>query len=284
MNRQNQKSPSPLLYVAGAAAVVLLAVVFLTWLFAMRTETVEPGNELVIVDKPYFFGSKGVRDETLKEGRILLWRTSDVVSIRKTPLAIQVKFDDLSSQDSYLLDFESTIQFQIVDARRIVSDFGAKDWFSNNVQRQYMAIVREAVKKQTMTNMMSNPDTSTTVDNDITRQVEQLIIDSKLPIRILGVTLGRAKPNDNVLAQINLTAQQLQRNKTLVAATEAELQRAKEQTAKAAADNAYRNAIGMSPEQFIQLEAIKAYAGACERSDRCVVTPGMGTNVLVGGK
>lgn len=283
-NLNKMKNSGHMMAGLGGLIVIVLGTLLSIWMFAMRTETVEPGHELVIVDKPYFVGNEGVRDETLKEGRILLWRTSDVVPIRMTPQALQIKFEDLVSKDSYLLDFETTIQYQIIDSRRIVKDFGATDWFINNMQRQYMEFVRAAVKKETMANMMSDNATADRVDAEVTTAVMKLVEDAKLPIRVLGVSLGRAKPNPNVLEQINQTAQELQRHKTLAAATDAELQRAKEQTAKAAADNAYRNALGMDTTQFIQLEAIKAYSAACARSERCIVTPGMGTNVLITGK
>lgn len=284
MNERNQKVYMNKTIIAGGLSILLLLTLFITWLMFMRTETVEPGHELVIIDKPYFFGTSGVREDTLKSGRILLFRTSDVEPIRMTPLSYHVKFDDLSSQDNILLDFESTIQFQYTDARTLVSKFGAKDWFGNNLERQYMSIVREAVKQETMTHMMSDVATATRVDNEITKAVQELVIQSKLPLRILGVTLGRAKPNENVLLQMNETAAQQQRTKSLFAATIAEEQRAKEQAAKATADNAYRNALGMNSEQFIQLEAIKAYSIACQKSEHCIVTPGMGTNVLIQGK
>lgn len=280
--RKNFMSKKSIITIGTIVAIVLG--LFLTWLLFMRTETVEPGHELVIVDKPYFFGGSGVRDETLKNGRILLFRTSDVIPIRMTPQSAHVKFDDLSSQDNILLDFESTIQFQYTDARILVGKFGATDWFGNNLERQYMSIVREAVKKETMTHMMSDVETANRVDAEVSGALQKLVAESKLPLRILGVTLGRAKPNENVLLQMNETAAQQQRNKTLIAATEAEKQRALEQTAKAAADNAYRNALGMNSEQFIQLEAIKRYSEACASSANCIVTPGMGTNVLIQGK
>lgn len=147
-----------------------------------------------------------------------------------------------------------------------------------------MSIVREAVKKETMSHMMSDVDTATRVDNEVTKQLQELVAASRLPIKIIGVTLGRAKPNENVLLQMNETAAQQQRNRTLIAATDAENQRAAEQTAKARADNAYRNALGMDTDQFIKLEAIKRYSEACAKATHCIVTPGMGTNVIVQGK
>jgi hypothetical protein len=259
-------------YVIAALSVAALAIIgfVFTWIFFMHTEVVEPGQHGVIVDKPYFFGHSGVRDEVLKDGRILLFRTSSLTAVRMTPQGVQVQFDDLSSADNILLDFESTIQYQFTDAVSLVKNFGTQDWFAANVERQYMSIVREAVKKKTMTQMMSDVAAANDVDSEVTLALQKLVIESKLPLKIIGVSLGRAKPNANVLAQMNETAAQQQRKKTLIEAEAAEIQRKKEQVAKADADNAYRNAIGLSPEQFIQLEQIKRFSEACSKST-CVI-------------
>jgi len=200
------------LIVGGVVAFLAVLGFFLTWLLFMHTEVAEPGQELVIVDKPYFFGHEGVRAETVKEGRVLLFRTSTVVPVR--------------------------------------------------------------------TQMMSDVEAATAVDKEVTDALQKLVVDAKLPLRILGVSLGRAQPNENVLAQMNETAAQQQRKKTLIEAEAAEIQRKKEQIAKADADNAYRNSIGLSPEQFIQLEQIKRYSEACAKST-CIIGS---VPVVVGGK
>jgi regulator of protease activity HflC (stomatin/prohibitin superfamily) len=268
------------LIVGGVVAFLTVLGFFLTWLLFMHTEVAEPGQELVIVDKPYFFGHEGVRAETVKEGRVLLFRTSTVVPVRMTPSAVVVRFDDLSSADNILLDFESTIQFQFTNSVSLVKNFGAEGWFENNIERQFMAIVRDAVKKKTMTQMMSDVEAASAVDKEVTDALQKLVVDAKLPLRILGVSLGRAQPNENVLAQMNETAAQQQRKKTLIEAEAAEIQRKKEQIAKADADNAYRNSIGLSPEQFIQLEQIKRYSETCAKST-CIIGS---VPVVVGGK
>lgn len=275
-DRKPLSAGSAVAILAGLVAAVGIIGFALTWLLFMHTETVEPGQELVIVDKPYFFGHSGVRGDTLKEGRILLFRTSSVIPVRVTNQATHVAFDDLSSHDNILLDFEATIQFKYTDPVRLIRDFGS-DWFANNVDRQFRAMVRESVKKKTMTEMMSDAATAAAVDAEVTAALQKHVLESKLPVQILGVTLGRAKPNENVLAQMNETAAQQQRQKTLVAATAAEVQRKQEQVAKAEADNAYRNAMQLSPEMFIQLEQIRRYAEACGKSAHCIVTSGQTT-------
>ncbi len=275
---------TPKILIGAAVVAVIGAVIFaLTWLLFMHTETVEAGEEGVITDKPYFCCHEGVREEPLKDGRILMFRTSTMTTVRMTPQAVDVNFDDLSSQDNILLDFASSIQYQFTDSVRLIRDFGAQNWFKANIERQYMSIVRDIVKKYTMTQMMSDPETAALVDAEITEQLQKLVAESKLPLRVISVSLGRAKPNANVLNQMNETAAQQQRKKTLVEAEAAEVQREKEQIAKARADNAYRNSIGLSPEQFVELEKIRRYSDACMKAANCIVTSGQ-SNVLVPGK
>lgn len=267
-------------WVAGIVSVLFVILFGLTWLFFMHTETVEPGHELVINDKPYFLGHQGVRPEPIKEGRVLLFVTSSATEVAITPQSIQIVLDDYSSSDNILLDFETTIQLRVKDSVSLVRDFGGKGWFDNNLKQQYSSIVREAVKKYSMTAMMSDVETANKIDNEVTAKVKDLVAASKLPVEILNVTLGRAKPNANVLEQMNQTAAQQQRLKTLVEATKAENQRQEEQVAKAKADNAYRNAMNLSPEQFVQLESVKRYSEACAKS-QCVISVGGTAPVLV---
>lgn len=264
----------------AVTAVISFVSLFIVWVAFMHTETVEPGHELVIVDKPYIWGHEGVRSETLKEGRILLFRTSEGIPVKMVPQSVPVKFDDFSSSDNILLDFESTIQYKYTDAVSLIKNFGT-DWFENNVLRQYTAIVREAIKKKTMTQMMSDPVAAQAVDGEVTEALQKLVAESKLPITVLGVSLGRAKPNQNVLEQMNQTAAEQQRERTMVAAERAEISRKREQIAKAEADNAYRNEMQLSPQMFLELERIKLFAQACAAQGNICVVPAHGGQVNI---
>lgn len=259
--------------------VLAIIIYFVTWLFFMKSVTVEPGNEVVFIDQPYFFGHQGIRSETLKQGRQLIWRTTQTAEVPVVPQSLAVNFDDISSKDNILLDFSTTIQYQITDPATLLGSFGA-GWFDNNVRNQYSMMVRQAVKAQEMGNLMSKPETATLVDQTVTDQLRAAITAAKLPVRILDVTLGRAKPNDNVLTQMNQTAAEQQRQKTLAAATIAEEQRALSEEARAKADNAYRNAMQMNPEQFVRLQEAKLYSDACKGAEHCIISPSGGGVVL----
>lgn len=272
MTLKSLRSSKILAYGIGAGVLVAFAfIAFMTWLLFMFTAVASPGHELVVIDNPYLpFGHVGVRAETVKEGRILLWRTSRVEEISTQNQALNIPLDDFSDINSVLLDFETTIQYHVTDPVTLVRKFGATSWFNSNLRAQYLSIVREAVKKRDMAHLMTDPSTASEVDAEITNQIREYSKNIGLPIIIDNIALGRAKPNAEVLEQMNATAKKQQMRKTLIESTEAEKQRAAEQTAKAQADNAYRQAMNLSPEQFVELERIRRYSEVCAKST-CVV-------------
>ena len=242
----------------------------------------DPGSVAVIVDRPYFFGDGGVRDEVVQGGtRVYDYPSAHPVNVVVTPQQRAVRFDDFSSMDNILLDFESSLQYRITNAPVLVKSFGG-DWFKNNIEAQYTAIVRDEIKKHSMTDIMSNVEVAAQIDKNVTERINELVQANKLPIEIINVSLGRARPNENVLEQMNKTAAEQQRVRTLVAAVEAENQRKLEQEAKAKADNAYRNALGLSPEQYLVREIAELNAQACMKAATCIVNPSSSSLTLPG--
>jgi hypothetical protein len=84
-----------------------------------------------------------------------------------------------------------------------------------------------------------------------------------IPVSLIAVTVGRANPPDAIKNQRVETATQEQRINTEHQRKLAEDSRLAAEKSRAAADNAYRNQMNLSPNQFIQLEAIKVQREAC---------------------
>lgn len=258
------------LYCALTVALVLVLGAWLAGTWAKAA----PGYEVVLVDRPFFFGNSGVREETIKEGQQWIFSTTLQYPVRVQPQSLDVKIVDFSTADKYLLDFSSSIQYQITDPKALIRYFGL-DWFKAGVERQYSGIVRDAVKRREMEKIMTDANTANEMDDEITTQFEALIKARKLPIKIIGITLGRATPDDAVLKQVNATAAQKERERTLKAATAAEQQRFNEQEARALADNAYRNKLQLTTEQYLGLKQIEAYSTACASAKAtCIITSG----------
>jgi len=255
--------------------------------------SVDEGEEAVLIDKPWFTpGPGGARNETVKPGLELTYFSTQVRKFRTTPQVVKVQIQDFSSSDNILLDFETVIQYRIKSGPQLLRKFGNFDppggagamgpeWFENNVRAQYIALVREEVKKHTMKEMMSSSEVAGQVDDSITTAIQKHIATAGLPIEILGISLGRAQPNPEVLTQMNLTAAEQQRKLTLEASTAAEEQRKLEQEKKAEADSAYRTKLNLSMDDYVTIRVAQLQVEACKEAKECVIAP-PGSSVLVG--
>lgn len=230
--------------------------------------SVDAGEQAVLIDKPYIFGSGGVRDEPFDTGRSFTWFSTSFELVDIKPTLKDEPFDDLMSADTVPVDFKTSLQVQVTNSVALVKNYG-KSWYENNIQRQYQAMVRDEARKYTMNELLTGQDTSAKMEVSVRRQLDEMIKSKKLPFKVTDISIGRAVPNKNVLEQIDQTAAQQQRSKTMMEATKAEEERKKAEKARAEADNAYRNEMNLSPDQFLQLESIKKYSEACVKAGNC---------------
>lgn len=242
----------------------------------------EPGYESVIIDKPYVFGDGGIRKETFKVGRQFTWLSSSAIQINMQNLKAEEVFDDLMTSDTVPVDFRTTLQLRITDPSRLVEKFGVETYYTNNLQRQYQALVRDEAKKYTMNELLTGTGTASKMETNVRLELDKIIKQRDLPFLVADLSIGRAVPNKNVLEQIDLTAAQQQRSKTMVEQEKAEVQRMKAEQARAAADNAYREKMSLNPDQFLQLEGIKRYSESCAKGTNCTFMFGAtNTSMLV---
>lgn len=132
-----------------------------------------------------------------------------------------------------------------------------------------------------MTKIMTDQKTLLEIEDEVTKRFQQHINKTGLNVKLLNVNMGKALPNPSVVVEMDATAVQQQRVKTETQRKLAEDSRKNAETSRADADNAYRNAMSLNSEQFVQLESIKQYAEACKTSKSCVIVQG-NTPVLVG--
>lgn len=265
--------------IAVVLIFIMLIIAAIVAFFAFDRVKTEAGTETVVTDTPMFFGGKGgVRPETLKPGAEWIWSTTKRDVVDPKPVMIPVSIDDFVSSDNILLDFDASVTVQVTDWPKMMRLYGTT-WWKNNLERPYQAMVREQVKQRSMKDMMSDITVAKEVDDNLTKNLTEKIAEIGLPVRVVEISLGKAKPNDKILAQMNETAAQQQRLITLGAAELAENKRKDEQTSKAEADNAYRNKIGLNPEEFVKLQLADKLIEACRVAKECVLVP-QGTNVV----
>lgn len=241
------------------------------------------GEEIVLVSKPYFFGSGGVLDTPVRAGSaIIAWSTQEL-SVNVQPRTMIQHFNDMFTSDGVPLEFNVATKLQVTDSVRLAKSFGVWEyeasqgiqwpgWFGNNLMKPIENFVRQAVRVHGLNETAINPVAIDKIDADVAAAIAAEIDRIGLPVALLGFTVGKASPPDAVKNQRIATAEQQQRKLTEDQRKLAEDARLNAETSRAKADNAYRNDLGMNPEQFIRLEAIHMQRDVCVKGGCTFVT------------
>lgn len=243
------------------------------------------GQEAVLVYQPMFFGHGGVDPSPVRTGLEWTAFTTQVNYVDMRPRQQGVEFDDLMTKDGVPLDFHAAIQYQVTDSVKLVREFGNDDsehgmgFFLRVLDQPFRQLVRDAVKLHGLNEMAINVTAAEEVDAIVTARLSELIAKTGVPIKLLGLSLGRANPPDAIKHQRIATAEQEQRQKTEQQAKLAEDQRKMHEESRAAADNAYREAMHLTPDQFLQLENIKMLWNVCS-GGKCTFINGSVTPTL----
>jgi regulator of protease activity HflC (stomatin/prohibitin superfamily) len=202
----------------------------------------DAGHEVVLVDKPWFFGHGGVESESVKTGRTWAAITTEGVDVYMQPQKFEVDMPDTMTSDGVPVTFHAIMTLQVTDSVSLIKNFGP-NWYVNNLEQLYASMVRQAVRKRGMNEVAISTTALDIVDNEIRDSLQAFIQNKKLPIQLVTMTVGRANPPDAIKSQRIETAAQEQRVQTEKQIKLAEDQRKAAEESRAAADNSYRQAI-----------------------------------------
>lgn len=250
----------------GAVIAILLFFIF----FPLRYIVVPVGFKGVVVDAPYIFGKDQVRKEVASPGRYLEWKTTTIKLVASTPIRQDVFLDDLTTSDNNRVDYNAAITFTIEDPVDVIENWTMEFW-SKNVNAEFISMVRAKVKPYTLNILMGTPDVAEKLDKEITAELIKFIADRGLKIKIHGVALGQARPNREVGLQIEETARLDEVNRTLDKRISNEDKRKNEEKARALADKAYRIEMGLSVQEYQQLRLATIQAEACKQAKQCFI-------------
>ena len=241
---------------------------------------VRPGadEEAVLIDKPWFFGHGGVDMTPVETGLKWAWWSTSSEVFKIVPFKHQVDMDDLFSDDNTPLDFHTIIITQIQKGKSpiLLQNYGV-DWFNTNIYNYYCNLVRDHISQHIPFDLMSNRAILNDIDSKVLKQMQdyvaQLSKEKEFPVVVKQVTIGKAIPNKEQLEEMNKTAKAVQAKQTQERQVEVELAREKAERQRAKADKAYREELGLSTQDFINLKWIETIAAK----------QGANIDVLVGG-
>ena len=249
---------SPWIRFAAPAAILLV----LIGMIGCRSFAPNAGHEIVLVKKPIFFGHGGVDPNPIRTGRTYGAISTDGIDVNMQPQKFEIELPDTMTKDGVPITFHAIMALRITDSVVLIRNFGP-DWYSNNLEEPFKTMVRQAVRKRGMNETAISTTALDEIDNEIHDQLLSFMKAKSLPVELVTMTVGRANPPDSVKNQRIETATQEQRIQTEQQKKLAEDQRAMAETSRARADNAYREAMGLSPQQFIQLETVKMQREVC---------------------
>jgi len=226
------------------------------------------GYESVLVKKPLIFGHGGIDPVPVKTGLAFVAPTTDHIDIKMQPLQADLDMKDIMTGDGTPLEFDAVIRIQVLDSVKMITKFGS-NWYKDNVEKEFYKMVRSAVKKHGLNETAINPTATDSIDAEVELGLKNYLVSIDMPARILSVTVGKANPPDLIKHQRIETAMREQQIITEGQRKLAEDARKAAEESRAQADNAYRNAMSMSPEQYLQLEAIKMQDHVCSTGAKC---------------
>lgn len=253
----------------------------------------DAGHQVVWVEKPLLFGHGGVDPQPVTTGRSYGAITSQAIDVNMLPERVDMEFDDMMTKSGVPVSFHVVTTFRVTDSVKLVSQFGADfdekgawGFWNRNLDQPIRTAVRDAVKQRDMNEIAISQTAADAVGEEVRASAIRIVQQSGVPILITELNVGRVNPPDAVRDQRIATAQQEQRVITEQQTKLAEDARKAAETSRAQADNAYRQAMDLSPQQFIELQRINMQRDVCARQGaNCTFFLGAGvTPVLDAGK
>lgn len=220
--------------------------------------TIDAGHEGVLVEKPFLFGHGGVDPIPIGTGRQMVAVTTEVIDVDIRPIQYSEHFDIISSENAPL-SFDAFFIANVMAGRSpdLVSRFGPH-WYANNVKEAFRTIVREEVQKYPLFELTTKPATRTRLQDAVEQEARIKIIEKhKMPLVLNRVVIGSILPPKGVLEQTAETIKQEQRRITMIEFQKAEEAREKAEKQRGIADRAYREELGLTAPEFVDLRRVE---------------------------
>lgn len=271
------------------AIVLLFAIFMLGGLSGCSVASPDAGHEAVWVEKPLFFGHGGVEETPVTTGRSYGAITSSAIDVNMLPQRIDMEFDDMMTKSGVPVSFHVVATYRVVDSVKLVGKYGADvdektgipGFWDRNIDQPLRTAVRDSVKQRDMQDMAISQTAADAVGKEVSTAAIQIVQQTGVPILFTAINVGRVNPPDAIKNQRIETAAQEQRAITEQQTKLAEDQRKAAEQSRAAADNAYREAMQLSPDKFLQLERIKMQRDVCGHGGNCTFFIGSGPSPVI---
>ena len=219
---------------------------------------IDAGHEGVLVEQPFFFGHGGVDPVPTKTGRVVVAPTTKVIEVDIRPIQYSEHFDIISAENAPV-SFDAFLIANVIEGRspELISKYGP-NWYANNAKEAFRTFVREEVQRYPLFQLTTDPTTRAKLQDAIAKEVQTKLIEKQgIPVRLNRVVVGSILPPKGVVEQTTQTIIQEQRKITMVEFQKAEESREKAEKQRGIADRAYRESLGLTAPEFVDLRRIE---------------------------
>ncbi len=219
---------------------------------------IDAGHEGVLVEQPFLFGHGGVDPVPAKTGRVIIAPTTKVIPVDIRPIQYSEHFDIISAENAPV-SFDAFLIANVLEGRspELISKYGP-DWYQNNVKEAFRTFVREEVQKYPLFQLTTEPTIRGKLQDAIAEEVRKKLIEEQgIPVRLNRVVVGSILPPKGVVDQTTQTIIQEQRKITMGEFRKAEEAREKAEKQRGKADRAYRESLGLTALEFVDLRRIE---------------------------
>jgi regulator of protease activity HflC (stomatin/prohibitin superfamily) len=232
-----------------------LATIFIS---SCTVVSVDPGEEAVLVEKPWIFGEGGVAKNVIPTGRQYVAISTDYQIFKIVPVTYTEEFKDMIPSDNTPVSFNAYIKLQIQagNSPALYTKFG-QDWYTNSIKEAFRTMVRTKASQYRMFELASDRKVSDSIQNFLTDELTKYINKLSIPVNVLQVIIGAITPPEQVLTETKNTAAQNQSILTQQARASAELSRKQAEINKAIADKAYQEEMRMDIHDYLTLRSLE---------------------------
>lgn len=249
--------------------------------------SVEEGREeMVLVKKPILFGfmGKGVVMEPVTSGTVWKVYTTDEYRYNIQPVKYEEVFDDIMTDENTPIDITVYALLRVQSGKSPVlhKNYGV-NWYNINIKESFRNFIKADVSSFGTYDLTSNREVLDSIRANTMKNLKeyfaQLNSYKEFPVDIMNIIVDRATPNKGLKDEMDRTAIQIQAKRTQTAQKEMEMERRETEIARARADKAYRQEMGLSANEFIQLRALEIQS---EQLELIKNKPNVNVDVLLG--
>lgn len=219
---------------------------------------VNSDSEGVLTEQPAFFGHGGIDVSPVESGSEIVAASTKIDYVKIVPVTYGEDLENILSLDHTAIDVQAYLQLKVEKGNgpKLLKGFGI-DWYTNNIKQVFRTQIRDRAVEHNMFDLAANRVVLTDISNEIQKNIEAYVTKIGMPVTIIGVSIGSATPPEEVLKETRVTAAQNQSILTQAARAKAETARKAAESAKAEADMAYKNLLGMSNQEYLVYRSIE---------------------------